>query len=97
MRDRSDECNAFSSDFLARFARREPHPATPDADFAGPWRVVTLHGDGEPRFACIASGRRRPLLTFEEPDFANLGAATLAVAERPARFRLQATPRGPST
>lgn len=57
---------------------------------AGPWRVVRLHGYSEPLWACYACGSRRPALTFEEPDLAYLGAAALAVAERPARFRMQA-------
>jgi hypothetical protein len=34
--------NAFDRDFLDTFSRREPAPATPEADNAGPWRVTRL-------------------------------------------------------
>ena len=41
--------NAFDRRFLETFARREPAPATPEADHTGPWRVTRLHGAGEPQ------------------------------------------------
>ncbi len=82
--------SAFSADFLAQLARREPAPATPEADLAGPWRVTPLYGAGdEPRWACIAAGENRPRLVLQAPDLAYLAAAALAVAERPAGFRFQ--------
>ncbi len=82
--------NAFSEDFLGEIARREPAPATPEADLAGPWRVTALYGAGsEPRWACFAAGEREPRLVLETPDLAYLAAAALAVAERPPSFRFQ--------
>ncbi len=82
--------SAFSAAFLAEIARREPAPATPEADLAGPWRVTALYGAGsEPRWACIAAGERAPRLVLEAPDLAYLAAAALAVAERPPGFRFQ--------
>jgi hypothetical protein len=79
--------NAFASEFFDELRRRDRHPATPEADFAGPWRVMRLWGDGPPLWACYGAGERGPRLTFQEPDLAYLGAAGLAVAERRARFR----------
>jgi len=82
--------NAFSADFLAELSRREPAPATPEADLAGPWRVTSLYGAGEePRWACLAAGERRPRITLQAPDLAYLTAAALAVAGRSAAFRFQ--------
>ncbi len=82
--------NAFSLDFLAEVARREPAPATPEADLSGPWRVTPLYGAGDtPRWACLAAGERQPRLTLLAPDLAFLAAAALAIAERPASFRFQ--------
>ncbi len=82
--------NAFAPDFLAELARREPAPATPEADLAGPWRVTALYGAGdEPRWGCIAAGESRPRLVLQAPDLAYLAAAALAVAERPPTFRFQ--------
>ncbi len=77
--------SAFSPDFLAEVARREPAPVTPEADLAGPWRVSALYGAGDSlRWACIAAGERQPRLVLQTPDL-----AYLAVAERPAAFRFQ--------
>jgi hypothetical protein len=91
--------NAFSRDLFAELRRRDHHPATPDADFAGPWQVARLHGAPAPapdeapangvRWACLAAGERAPTLSYPEPDLAFLGAAGLALAERPPRFRFQ--------
>ncbi len=82
--------SAFSPDFLAELARRDPAPATPEADNAGPWRVTPLYGAGtEPRWACLAAGEGQPRLTLQAPDLAYLAAAALAVAERPPTFRFQ--------
>ncbi len=77
--------SAFSADFLAELSRRDPVPATPEADLAGPWRVTTLyglHGQTDPRWACLALGEPRPRLTLQAPDLAYLAAAALAIAER---------------
>jgi hypothetical protein len=79
--------NAFDRDFLDAFSRREPAPATPEADNAGPWRVTRLHGSGDPRWACIAAGERPPRFSFREPDVAFLTSAGLALVDRPARFK----------
>jgi hypothetical protein len=89
--------NAFSRDLFAELRRRDHHPATPEADFAGPWRVARLHGAPAPdetpadgvSWACVAAGEREPTLSYPEPDLAFLGAAGLALAERPPRFRFQ--------
>ncbi len=93
MSQRDPKCsnpNAFSEDFLTDLARREPAPATPEADFAGPWRVTPLYGAGDPpRWACLAAGEREPRLVLQSPDLAYLSAAALAVAERPPGFRFQ--------
>ena len=89
--------NAFDRDFLDTFSRREPAPATPEADNAGPWRVTRLHGAGDPRWACIAAGERPPRFSFREPDLAHLTNAGLALADRPARFRSCGTPKARST
>ena len=68
--------NAFSADFLDQLARREPAPATPEADLAGPWRVTALYGAGDhPRWGCIAAGEREPRLVLQAPDLAYLAAA----------------------
>ncbi len=74
--------SAFSADFLAELSRRDPAPATPEADLAGPWRVTTLYGGGDPLWACLALGEPRPRLSLEAPDLAYLAAAALAVVER---------------
>jgi hypothetical protein len=98
MRDRRDDSthpssleppNAFDRDFLENLSRREPAPATPEADYAGPWRVTRLHGEGDPRWGCIAAGERPPRFSFREPDLAHLTNAGLSLADRPARFRFQ--------
>jgi hypothetical protein len=81
--------SAFSTDFLAELSHREPAPATPEADLAGPWRVVQLYGAGDPRWACLAAGERRPRITLQAPDLAYLAAAALAFADRPPVFRFQ--------
>jgi hypothetical protein len=100
MRRRKDECtpptheNAFHPQLLDELRRRDPSPAAPDGDFAGPWRVTRLWGDGPPLWACHAAGERTPRLTFEEPDLAYLAAAALAVAERRPRFRFQEDEEG---
>jgi hypothetical protein len=88
--DRRDQrTNAFAPHFFEHLARRDFHPATPEADHAGPWRVVKLHGEGPVRFACFAAGERSPRLSFEAPDLAYLAAATLHLTDRPPRFRWQ--------
>jgi hypothetical protein len=79
--------NAFDREFLETFARREPAPATPEADNAGPWRVTRLHGAGEPRWGCVAAGEPPPRFQLREPDVAFLTSAGLALADRPTRFR----------
>jgi hypothetical protein len=96
MRDRSNDSthpsdhqppNAFDRDFLDTFSRRDPAPATPEADHAGPWRVTRLHGGGEPRWGCIAAGERPARFSFREPDLAHLTNAGLGLADRPTRFK----------
>jgi hypothetical protein len=79
--------NAFDRDFLDTFSRREPAPATPEADHAGPWRVTRLHGAGDPRWACIAAGEPPPRFSFREPDLAFLTSAGLTLVDRPPRFK----------
>jgi len=79
--------NAFDRDFLDTFSRRDPAPAAPEADNAGPWRVTRLHGAGDPRWACIAAGERPPRFSFREPDLAHLTNAGLSLADRPSRFK----------
>jgi len=93
--------NAFARELFEALRRRDHHPATPEGDFAGPWRVARVHGaarpapapDGAPadgvRWACFAAGERGYTLSYPEPDLAFLGAAGLALAERPPRFRFQ--------
>ena len=81
--------NAFTADLFTALDEREPEPAVPESANAGPWHVVKLHGRGAPLFACQAAGEPGPRLTFDAPDLANLAAATLAVSERPPRFRWQ--------
>jgi len=85
--------NAFAPELFAALRRRDHHPATPEADFAGPWRVARLYGAAPPadgvRWACFAAGERAPALSYPEPDLAFLGAAGLELAERPSRFRFQ--------
>jgi hypothetical protein len=85
--------NAFAPELFAELRRRDHHPATTEGDFAGPWRVARLHGAPPPadgvRWACFAAGERAPRLSYPEPDQAFLGAAALALAERPPRFRFQ--------
>ena len=58
--------NAFARELFVELRRRDYHPATPEADFAGPWRVARLHGAPAPapdeapangvRWACLAAG-----------------------------------------
>jgi len=90
--------NAFDPQFLATLSHRDPAPATPEADNAGPWRVTRLHGDGDPRWACYAAGESPPLpgrYRFREPDLAHLTCSGLSLADRPLRFRFQVdAPRG---
>ena len=81
--------NAFAAHFFEHLTRRDFHPATPEADHAGPWRVVKLHGEGPVRFGCFAAGERSPRLAFEASDLAYLAAATLHLTDRPHRFRWQ--------
>ncbi len=89
-KERGSSQSAFSPDFLAEVSRREPAPATLEADLAGPWRVTPLYGAGDqPRWACVAAGESQPRLILQAPDLAYLAAATLAVAERPPVFRFQ--------
>ena len=78
--------NAFDRDFLESFSRREPAPATPEADNAGPWRVTQLYGAGDPRWGCVAAGERPPRFNLREPDVAYLTSAGLSLADRPTRF-----------
>ena len=103
MRDRRDDFtrppsldppNAFDRDFLYTFAKRDPAPATPEADNAGPWRVTRLHGAGDPRWACIAAGEPPPRFSFREPDLAHLTSTGLELADRPPRFRFQVDAAG---
>jgi len=79
--------NAFDREFLDTFSRREPAPATPEADNAGPWRVTALHGARDPRWGLIAAGERPPRFSFREPDVAFLTSAGLTLADRPSRFK----------
>ena len=81
--------NAFSPDFLAELTRRDPSPATPEADLAGPWRVTALYGASDPRWACLAAGERQPRLTLQAPDLAHLSAAALALADHAPTFQFQ--------
>ncbi len=81
--------NAFTPRFFDQLRERSSHPATPEADFAGPWRVTCLYGDGEPRWGCFAAGEHRPRIAFAEPDLAYLAAAALAITERPKQFHLE--------
>jgi hypothetical protein len=85
--DTHEPANAFDRAFLDAFSRREPAPATPEADNAGPWRVTRLYGAGDPRWACVAARERPPRFSFREPDVAFLTSAGLALADRPARFK----------
>lgn len=103
MRDRSDDSthhpdlappNAFDRSFLDTFARRDPAPATPEADHAGPWKVTKLHGAGDPRWGCVAAGERPPRFSFREPDLAHLTTTGLALVDRPPRFRFQVDAAG---
>lgn len=110
MRDRRDDCippsgdpsgpssfdppNAFDREILELFARRDPAPAAPEGDDAGPWRVSKLHGDGADRWGCFACGEPPPRFNLEEPDVAYLVAAGVAIAGRPRRFRFQADAAG---
>jgi len=89
-----DPPNAFAPALFAALDEREPEPAVPEAANAGPWHVVKLHGRSDPLFACHAAGEPGPRLTFDAPDLANLAAATLAVSERPPRFRWQRSDDG---
>ena len=86
--------NAFDRAFLDAFSRREPAPASPEADHAGPWKVTRLHGQGDPRWACIAAGERPPRFSFREPDLAHMTNAGLSLADRPPRFRFQVDAAG---
>ena len=89
--------NAFDRSFLETFSRREPAPATPEADNAGPWRVQRLHGEGDPRWACYPAGECPPLpgrYRFREPDLAHLTCSGLSLADRPLRFRYQVDAAG---
>jgi hypothetical protein len=82
--------NAFDRSFLETFSRREPAPATPEADNAGPWQVKRLYGHGDPRWACYAAGEGPPLpgrFRFREPDLAHLTCSGLSLVDRPLRFR----------
>jgi len=81
--------NAFTPRFFDHLRARVSHPATPEADFAGHWRVTCLYGKGPPRWGCIAAGEQRPRIAFQEPDLAYLAAAALAVTERPDQFHLE--------
>jgi len=103
MRDRNEHSthpssleppNAFDRGFLDTFSRRDPAPATPEADHAGPWRVTRLHGDADPRWACIAAGEPPPRFSFREPDLAHLTATGLTLVDRPPRFRFQVDAAG---
>lgn len=93
MRQRSHESiqppNAFDRSFLDTFARRDPAPATPEADHAGPWRVTRLHGAGEPCWACMAAGEPRPRFELREPDLAHLTTTGLTLVDRPRRFHFE--------
>jgi hypothetical protein len=84
-----DADNAFRDSFFEALLHRDPEPAVPGSDLAGPWRVTRLHGDGPPLWAVYGFGERAPRFTFDEPDLAYLAATALALAERPARFRFQ--------
>jgi hypothetical protein len=78
-------------------ARREPAPATPEADQAGPWRVIRVHGQADPRWACYPAGEVPPRpgrFRFREPDLAFLTVTGLALAERPPRFQFQVDAAG---
>jgi hypothetical protein len=83
--------NAFSRELFSELRRRDHHPATTEGDFAGPWRVARLYGAPPPadgvRWACFGAGEREPALHYPEPDLAFLGAAGLALAQRPPRFK----------
>jgi uncharacterized protein (DUF433 family) len=79
--------NAFDREFLDGFSKREPAPATPEGDSAGPWRVTRLHGDGDPLWACYGAGERPPRFSFREPDLAFLTATGLTLVDRPSRFK----------
>ena len=87
-------------ELFAELRRREDHPATPEADLAGPWRVARLHGVEPPdgvRWGCLGAGETNAALVYQAPDLAFLGAAGLALVERPARFRFQRWPMATST
>jgi hypothetical protein len=89
-----DKPNAFAPALFTELDEREPEPAVPESANAGPWRVIKLHGRSDPLFACQAGGEPGPRLTFDAPDLANLAAATLALSERPPRFRWQRSEDG---
>lgn len=64
--------NAFTAEYFEEVRRRDHHPATPEAGFAGPWRVVPLFADGPPRWAVYGAGERRPRMTFN-PSYSSPG------------------------
>jgi hypothetical protein len=89
--------NAFDRAFLETFSRREPAPATPEADHAGPWRVLRTYGADDPRWSCYAAGECPPLpgrYRFREPDLAHLTCSGLSLVDRPPRFRYQVDAAG---
>lgn len=88
-----DRGNAFSREFLVILRRRERAPATPEADNAGPWTVVRLHGR-ETVWACRAAGETSPRARLREPDLGYLTAAALECSDHPNRFRLQEDAEG---
>ena len=97
MRDPRENCsppNAFDRQFLDVLARRDPAPAVPEADNAGPWQVTRLHGHGPTRWACIARGERPPRFGLQEPDVAHMVAAGCSMADRPTRFQYQVDAAG---
>ena len=85
--------NAFSAEFLRTLGHRDPCPATPEADNAGPWTVVRESNSDTP-WACHAAGEPAPRARLREPDLAYLVAAALEVSGHPPRFRVQEDAEG---
>lgn len=82
--------NAFTPSFLRRMEERDEPETAPEADTAGPWRVVSTAGGG---FAVLRQGEflelgDRPAAIFRERAMALLAAAVLPSTGRAETYRL---------